>query len=160
MVTRRNAMVIGMVLGMAAGWLAYVAWLAEPAATADADRTITVDTRFVGPGQPDGEGASCGYTKPVFDPDGWPLGKQVVIADADGAIVGTVDLLDVFDMQVSDAALPGTIDGDGMCRVEASVDVPDSAFYTFTVDGDYAWTISADDLAARDWVMDVLFVSD
>jgi hypothetical protein len=103
-------------------------------------------------------GDACSYFQLGED---FPHSEQVIVRDAAGVIVGTVDLLDIFNpmvMPAPDEAQPGIIDSDGHCVVTSTITVPDSTFYTFTIEGGYDWTISRDQLDSRDWSMQVKFI--
>jgi hypothetical protein len=69
------------------------------------------------------------------------------------------DLADIFDLTQSHSTRPGVTVENGLCKVIQAVTVPDSAFYTFTVEGDYTWTVSRDELSGRNWLMNVVFLS-
>lgn len=130
-------------------------------AVAEEGRHMTVEVTFRTPDDMDEkavEGDSCGFVLPPVGSTDWPLGKQVLIRDASGTIVGTVDLADVFDLTQSKDTRPGKVASNGFCVVTETVEVMDSPFYTFTVDGQYNWTMSREDLKSRDWTMPVLFV--
>ena len=123
-------------------------------AEAQGERSVTVEVSIGQPGTA-ADGTACGYSDLIGERVD-PPSAQVVITDATGTIVGTVDLLDIFDLTVSEAAKPGTVQ-QGLCVVTANVELPDSGFYTFTIDGEYRWTVSRSDLEARSWIMPILF---
>lgn len=104
------------------------------------------------------EGQGCGLLLNPFTSTEWPLGRQVLVRDHAGDIVGTVDLADVFDTTQSRDAQPGIIDDRGYCVVAKAIEVADSSFYTFTIDGIYQWTIEREQLESMDWMMPIFFV--
>lgn len=162
---KRLAVLVGLLVVFASGYA--LATQAGPSgASAQDDRTIAVQVKF----RPTdymgqeidridrSEGDVCGYTDVTSDMS--PRSKQVVVSDATGTIVGTVDLLDVFNpvvLPAPDDAQPGTVDDELLCVVNKTLSVGDSAFYTFTIDRSYRWTVSSEELADRDWSMLVEF---
>lgn len=122
---------------------------------------VTFNTPNAGAWSP---GDPCGYDLLTMGFAGpWPPTKQVIITHAGGVIVGTVDLMgpDAASTPIEDWASlqPGTFNDDGYCVVTETLDVTPSPFYTFEIDGLYQWTISADDLEARDWTMQIVFLT-
>lgn len=117
------------------------------------DRTLAMTVRFDYSGP---EGEPCGY---IFGMPGYgyPLAAQVTVMNADGIVVGTLDLRDGLDYTFADETLPGIISGND-CVVEGELGVPDSAYYTFTIEGTYRWTADRSDLEAHDWTVPIDFV--
>jgi hypothetical protein len=79
---------------------------------------------------------------------------QVIIRDAAGIIVGTVDLIDITTV-FDEAPVSYLVVQDGLCAFTQDVELPASDFYTFTIQNLYEWTISADDLAGNDWTFTI-----
>lgn len=128
------------------------------ATRAQEEQTITVEVEFeptsanLSPGDP------CGYLD--IQTTIWPHSKQVVVTDAAGVIVATVDLLDIFNPAVLPApeeAQAGTVNDHDFCVVSKTISVSYSPFYTFAIDGTYRWTVSRADLEERNWMMRVTF---
>lgn len=127
---------------MALGGIAFSASFAVGGADAQDNRTITVDVTS-GVFSDSAEGEACGF------------GTQLIVTDASGDIVGTVDLVDITTAYTAPGpTYHGTISGN-LCVVSGSIDVTDSAYYTFTIRDMYEWTISAADLESNDWTMTV-----
>lgn len=138
---RARLVVIAFLSVVALGTVALPASLAVRDAGAQQDRTITVEVKSGARGSA-AEGSSCGFN------------AQVIVTDAAGDIVGTVDLVDASTIYLPEPRYPGTIT-DGSCVVSGNIDVADSGFYTFTIRDLYTWTVSADDLASDDWTMTI-----
>jgi len=141
------------------GYLALLANFPPGSAATQGQRSVTVEVTFpTTAGESVGE--QCGY---LVREGVSPQSRQVIVRDAAGVIVGTVDLLDVFNPVVQPApenALPGTVNDEDLCVVTSTVSVLDSPFYTFTIEGLYDWTVSRTTLEQRDWSMRVRFVTD
>lgn len=110
------------------------------------------------------EGEPCGYDLLSIDYGGlWPPAAQVVITHAGGVVVGVIDLMDMSEPTTAadewDRIKPGTFTDTGHCRVEQSIEVTASPFYTFTVAGHYEWTVSAETLERLDWHWQVVFLN-
>lgn len=113
--------------------------------TADAQdgRTATVSVAFSPGDREDGE--SCGTR------------SQVIVTDAAGVIVGKLDLAHPDHSVRGDAPMPGTV-ADGLCRVSGDIALPDSAYYTFAVEGHYQWTFSAPEMDDRGNVVEFAWI--
>jgi len=146
---RRALWFLGVLIAVVAIMVGVVA---QQAVADDRGLQVTVDFDYSGD-----EGNRCGF----FGKGGelaYPDAAQVLISDADGTMVGTLDLRDGLDADYTDDGLPGVVTGE-FCRVEADISVPDSAFYTFTILGHYEWTLSRANLEAREWAVPIVFLT-
>jgi len=154
--TRIVALVVLALVVLIGGCLALLATFGPGPAATQGERSVTVEVMFpTTAGEAVGE--KCGYS--VLGGVS-PQSRQVIVRDAAGVIVGTVDLLDVFNPVVQPApenALPGIVNDEDLCVVTSTVSVLVSPFYTFTIEGLYDWTVSRDSLEQRDWSMRVEF---
>lgn len=154
--TRNVTLVVLCIVMIAAGGaLSVQPW--SGVAQDERNHRITVEVVFLSTEAALVRGDACGYLQLG---DIGPHSEQLLVRDAAGVIVGTVDLLDIFNPTVfpaPDEAQPGTIDSDGNCVITSTLSVTDSAFYTFTIEGRYDWTVSRDQLDSRDWSMRVAF---
>lgn len=73
--------------------------------------------------------------------------RQLIVTDHRGDIVGAMDLQYSETVEVNDRMY---------CAFRGEFDVPDSGYYTFTVDGKYRLTVNRDDLASSDWTHEVV----
>lgn len=159
---KRLVVLVGVLVVFASGYV-LANQTGSSRALAQDDRTLAVKvmfrpTDYQGQRIELSEGGVCNYSDVTTEV--WPHSKQAVVSDAAGVIVGTVDLLDVFNpvvLPAPDEAQPGTVNDELVCVVNKTLSVADSAFYTFTIDGSYRWTVSREDLADRDWSMLVEF---
>ncbi len=158
--TRNIAILAVCLVELIAGYLVFLADFRAKPAVAQEERAVTVEVAFR-PTSEESVGERCGYLDVLTDV--WPHSKQVIVRDAAGVIIGTVDLLDVFNPVVVPApeeALPGIVNDEELCVVTSTVPVPDSVFYTFTIEDHYDWTVSRSTLERRDWSMRVEFFTD
>lgn len=141
----KRAIVLLSVIGLfAIGGIAFATPVATPQnrdTGADENRSIAVRVTS-GTYRSSVEGEACGFN------------TQVLVTDAGGDIIGTVDLVDISTIYLPEPVYPGSIT-DGACVVEQTIDVDDSGFYTFIIRDFYEWTVSAEDLDQRDWTMTI-----
>lgn len=104
------------------------------------------------------DGSACGLDE-ALSAEIHPRTRQVVVTDATGVIVGKVDLYNALSTDLpTDEDRPGKVES-GMCFVRSTIEIPDSDFYTFTIRGEFEWTMSRAELEERGWEMPVYFVA-
>lgn len=112
---------------------------AAPWGDATAQQSQTTVTVYDMTGSGGAAGGEC-IPEGVVNPDRPEPWRQVIITSDTGTIVGYID---IRDGEVADVGG----NGDLRCAVIANVTLEASPFYTFTIDGVYRRTISADALA-------------
>jgi hypothetical protein len=152
-----GAVVVIVIVLLAGAYLYRPVYITPGEVEAQDAQVIDVEVTFRPTGSEVEQGDACGYES-IFDGGTWPHSRQVVVTDAAGVVVGTVDLLDIFDLSVSEAAKPGIVDGSGYCVVEGTVSAAPSTYYTFEIEGAYRWTVSSQELQGRDWTMPIIFL--
>jgi len=137
---RRLAILVGTIVGVAAGVLIASTWLAGT--TAQNTNSVAVDAYVLTntDAEPGNECFPWGFVDDSLEVGPF---RQVIVTNDHGVVVGVIDL------QVG--SFVTAENGQQSCTISQTIDLAESPFYTFSVDGKYRRTVSAETIADMDW---------